>query len=257
MLRLGFVAQLVMDWDQTLAEAARMDLDYVELMMDGDTDRTALAEMNEEVRASAADHDLDLLVHLPFALDIGSPYEHLREGACREIEAALDAAGSIGAKKAVLHASSDAFPPAWDREVVQEHIHDSVRRLDAYGTEQGVEVCVENIPEGWLTLDEFPAVFERTDASMTLDTGHAYVDGYDSTAQREFVAEHADRISHVHVNDTRKAADEHLPTGAGFLEFDTILEPLDEATVSVEVFTPSYDYVEMSVETLREALNGV
>ncbi len=257
MLRLGFVAQLVMDWDQTLAEAARMDLDYVELMMDGDTDRTALAEMSDEVRAAGAERDVDLLVHLPFALDIGSPYDHVREGACREIEAALDAASAIGAEKAVLHASSDAFSPAWDRDIVQEHILDSVRRLDSYGTTQGVEVCVENIPEGWLTLDEFPAVFERTDASMTLDTGHAYVDGYDSAAQREFVAEHADRISHVHVNDTRKPADEHLPTGAGFLAFDTILDPLDEATLSVEVFTGSYEYVEMSAETLREALAGL
>lgn len=257
MLRLGFVTQLVMNWDRALAEAARMDLDYVELMMDGDTDRTALAEMSDEVCAIAAEHDLNLLVHLPFALDIGSPYDHVREGACREIEAALAAAGAIGAEKAVLHASSDAFPPAWDREVVQEHILDSVRRLDAHGAEQGVEVCVENIPEGWLTLDEFPAVFEHTDASMTFDTGHGYVDGYDSTAQREFVAEHADRISHVHVNDTRKPADEHLPTGAGFLEFDTIFNPLDEATLSVEVFTPSYDYVEMSAETLRGALDGL
>lgn len=255
MPRLGFVTQLAMDWERALEEAARIDLDYVELMMDGQTDRIALAEQSEAVRARA--DDLDLLVHLPFALDIGSPYDHVRAGACREIEAALDAASAIGAEKAVLHASSKAFHPAWDRSVVREHILASVRRLDAYGREQGVEVCVENIPDGWFDLDDFPRLFAETDASMTLDTGHAYIDGYDSTAQGGFVTEHADRISHVHVNDTRKPADEHLPVGAGLLEFDTILDPLDDVTLSLEVFTTSYDYIQTSAASLRETLDSL
>ena len=88
---------------------------------------------------------------------------------------------------------------------------------------------------------------------MTLDTGHARVDGMDAAEIAEFLDEHGERVSHVHVNDSRQAADEHVPTGSGNLDFETALAPLREGwtgTVSAEVFTFDFDYIELSKEKL-------
>ena len=250
-LDLGFVTQTTMHYDDAFPAAAAMELDYVELMLDGHHERSDLDA--DAVADAADDANLDLLVHLPFALDIGSPFEHVREGAIRE----LSAAAPFGAEKAVVHASSDAWRPAWDEATIQDAILESLSELEVVAEEVGVELCVENIPGEWFGLDEFERLFDEIDLSMTFDTGHAYIEGYDSAAQAEFVAEHADRISHVHVNDTRKQADEHVPVGSGFLDFGRILDPLEDATLSIEVFTPSYEYVGLSANNLRRAVDAL
>lgn len=261
--RLGFVQQTMWPWEETIEQAAEYGFDHVELLMDGDHDRTALDPIAAEIRATAADLGVDLLVHLPFRLDVGSPQEHVREGSVRELEAAIETAGAFGAKKGVVHAHSRAWPAVWDRETVQGHLLDSIRRLDDHGRECGVEVCVENLKGDWLTLDEFPLLLDATDASVTLDTGHARKEGHDAAAIAAFAREHADRISHVHVNETIEQL-EHIPIGAGDLDFAAVLGALFDGadgdwtgTLSIEVFTPNFDYVRASRDNLRDVLAAI
>lgn len=254
-LDLGFVTQTTMHYTDAFPAAAAMELDYVELMLDGHHERSRLDP--DAVGQAADDADLELSVHLPFALDLGSPYEHVREGAIRELSAAIETAADFDAEKAVVHASSDAWRPAWNAGTVQDAIVDSLEQLDVVAEEFGVELCVENVPGEWFGLEDFDRLLGETDVSMTFDTGHAYIEGYDAAAQREFLAEHDERVSHVHVNDTRKQADEHVPVGAGVLDFGRILDPLNDATLSVEVFTPSYEYVGLSANTLRRTVDGL
>lgn len=254
-LDLGFVTQTPMHYTDAFPAAAAMELDYVELLIDGHHERDHLD--TDAVRSAAGEAGIDIAVHLPFALDIGAPYEYVREGAIRELSAALETAAAFDAEKAVVHASSDAWRPAWDRETIADAILHSLGELQVVAEEVGVELCVENVPDEWFSLDDFDRVFDETDVSMTFDTGHAYIEGYDAADQREFLDEHSDRVTHVHVNDTRKQADEHVPVGSGILDFGRILAPLDDATLSVEVFTPSYEYVGLSANTLRRTVDGL
>jgi sugar phosphate isomerase/epimerase len=254
--RTGFVTQTGMALDDALPRAAELEFDYVEVVLDGDHERTCIDP--DAVRALADDHGLDLLVHLPFALDIASPFEHVRAGSRREVAAAIDTAAAFDAEKAVLHASSHAWSPAWDRETVQRHLLDAIRDLDAHASDRGVEICVENLKNRWFDIHEFPDLFDDTDASMCLDTGHAYVDGFDSGEIASFVADHPDRVSHVHVNDTRSTdRDEHLPFGSGFIDFEQVFAPLESATLSLEVFTLDWGHVEYSKQRLDEVLERI
>jgi sugar phosphate isomerase/epimerase len=253
----GFVTQLGMEYEAAFDVAAESDLDFVELLMDGDHERRSLDPA--AVREAADDRDLDLLVHLPFALDVGSAYEHVRDGAIRELVAAAETAAEMGAVKGVAHATSKAWGPAWDDADLREIVLESVREVDDE-TPDDFEVCFENIPRGAFSTGNFPDLFADTDAAMTLDTGHARVDGLDSAAMAEFVARHADRISHFHLNDTRKAQDEHLPFGAGTIDFEQVLGALPDdwsGTLSLEVFTLDYGYVSVSKEYLDDVLESV
>lgn len=256
-LRLGYVTQTTMEYEDAIPAAAAMDLDYVELLMDGHHARHRIAGETDAIASLAGEVGVDLLVHLPFKLDIGSPLAGVREGARQELAATLETAAAFDAEKAVVHAASDAWRPAWSREDVQPRILDSIRHLDDVAADHGIELCVENIPDEWFGLAAFDRLFAETDASITFDTGHAAIEGYDAADQRAFLDEHADRVSHVHLNDTRGSEDEHVPLGAGRLDFGSILGPLETATLSVEVFTYGYDYVGLSAQHVRREVDGL
>lgn len=256
-IRRGFVTQLGMDPLEALDDARDAGFDHVELMMDGETHPDALAADADAIRERADDHGLDLAVHLPFALDIGSPFAHVREGSVRELAAALDTAADLGAEVAVAHAASNAWSAAWDDGTVQDHILDSVRTLDGHARDRDVRLCVENVPDGFFPVQEFPRLFAETDAAMTLDTGHARMDGMESEDMAAFLDDHRDRVAHLHLNDTRVAEDGHVPFGSGTLDFDTILDPLRNdwrGTLSLEVFTYDRNYIAYSLERLDDLL---
>ncbi|MFC4448176.1 sugar phosphate isomerase/epimerase family protein [Halorussus aquaticus] len=254
-VRRGYVTQThtgAVSWETALRQAAEIGFDFAELYMDGATERTRLDP--NAVGSLAAEEGLDLLVHLPFVdVEIGSPRDPVREGSLSEQRAAVEAAAEMGAEKAVLHAGTSARPPEWELDEVAPHLLDSIRTLDRFAADRDVEICVENLPGIPFTVHHFDRVFNETEASMTFDTGHARVDGMDAADTADFLADRGDRVSHVHVNDAREAADEHVPTGSGTTDFETALAPLREdwtGTVSVEVYTFDFDYLELSAEKL-------
>lgn len=259
-IRRGFVTQThtgAVSYQESIAFAADAGLDFAELYMDGATERHAVDA--EEVRRLCEDAGLDFVVHLPFVdLDLGTPRERVRQACLDEQRACIRAAAEMGAEKAVLHASSHATPPEWDRGEVFPNALESIRRLDDFGADHGVELCVENLPGVMPTVHDFERIFAETDAAMTFDTGHARVDGMDAVDMATFLREHADRVSHVHANDARGPQDEHVPTGSGTTAFTTVFEPLVESdwqgTISIEVYTFDFDYLALSVRKLDEFL---
>ncbi|GAA0230750.1 sugar phosphate isomerase/epimerase family protein [Haladaptatus pallidirubidus] len=258
-VRTGFVTQTHtgdVSWQEAMEEGSNLGFDFVELYMDGATERTKLDP--EAVRSLAGTEGLDLLVHLPFVdVEIGSPRERIREASREEQKACIETAGEMAAEKAVLHASTHATPPEWTREDVEPHLLSAIRELDSFGEESGVEICVENLPGILFTVHDFDRIFAKTDAAMTFDTGHARVDGMNAEDMKSFLTDHGDRISHIHVNDARGPADEHVPTGSGTLDLETALSPVRNGwsgTVSVEVYSFDFDYLELSKRKLDDAL---
>ena len=258
-LRTGFVSQThsgdaaLDDWIERGGESG---FDFVEVYMDGATTRESLDP--ESVADAAGDQGVDVLVHLPFAdVDLGTPRDRVRDASIAELEACLRTAAEMGAEKAVIHPSSRADPPEWDRDVVEPRILDAVADLDEFAADEGVTLCAENLPGGYFTLDRFDPLFKATDAAMTFDTGHARVVGYDEDDVAAYLDAHRDRVSHVHINDSRAAADEHVPTGSGTIDFATALAPLADGwdgTLSLEVYTFDFDYLDVSRRKLHAAL---
>lgn len=257
-VRTGFVTQAGMDHEAALDAAADSGFDFVELMMDGAGERSRLDGRTDEFCSLLAARDLGLLVHLPFGgLDLGSPFEHVREGSIRELTATLDTAAALGAEKAVVHPTTNAWSAAWEVDDLRTNVVDSMLRLDEHAHAQAVELCAENIPRSIFRTHEFPHLLDQTDVSMTLDTGHARMDGRDSAGIAAFAGRFSHRISHLHLNDTRQAQDEHLPFGAGNIDFSVIFDALGSdwtGTLSLEVFTHDFDYLDVSKRRLDELL---
>ncbi|WP_277555370.1 sugar phosphate isomerase/epimerase family protein [Halobaculum limi] len=254
----GFVTQLGMDHREAVAAAATHGYDYVELMMDGAGSRERLAPEADGLRDALADHGVGLTVHLPFrGVDPGSPFQAVRSGSVAELEAHVDLATDLGARKATVHPTSNAWTHAHDDAVVGDAIVESIDHLDGYAADRGVELVAENVPKGRFDTNRIDELLDRTDVSLCLDTGHARVDGRDDGGIAAFVDDHANRISHLHLNDVRGGSDEHLPVGAGFVDFERLFRafPDDwEGTLSAEVFTLSETYLGHSIAHIDDCL---
>lgn len=231
------------DVEAALAAAADRGFDFVEINVEG---AGHAARDPSEVRETAATVGVDLAVHLPYHLDVGSPHEHVREGACRQLEAAIDAALAMGADRGVFHAATFTND-RWDRERVHEAVVESVARVHEYGRERGFAACAENLKGPFVDAGDFPDLLERTGGLACLDTGHAHATGHGTEWQADFLREYGDQVAHVHLNDTRRDDDdEHLPVGVGALDFAPLVEAMVETgwsgTCTHEVFTPDADY---------------
>jgi len=226
-------------------------------MLEGPGERRRLAERSAAL-TDALPPSMGLVTPLPFGgVDVGAPLEHVRGGSLRELKAGIDLTADLGGTKAVFHADTSVRPEIWDREPVRSNIFEAAERLHEYGRERSVAVLPENVPGPFVSIDAFPTLFDRTTASMTLDTGHARVSGFDDAEIAAFVADHGDRIAHLHLNDTRGPRDEHLPVGMGDTDFAAVLGALPDGwsgTMTVEALTADFEYVETGLRRVRSIL---
>lgn len=265
--RTGLLPAPGLDYDQAFEYADRFDLDYIEVYAEGEPWREGSLSDPHHVREQLDHHGLGLTAHLPFPIDVGSPMEAVREGSLRSLDMYVEAVADRGGEKAVLHLSAPSQRAAnLSDDETRAILIESAQAASDIGQEHGVEVCAENLFSSVFTIEEFPRLLEETDVSMTLDTGHAALTGWDGEQTAAFIREHGDRISHVHLNDNRalgdawRASDEHLPLGAGTIDFEPILEPAVDGewspTLTMEIVTWDEAYIELSAQRLHELLSA-
>ena len=258
-LDLGFTLGLGMDFESTVRWAADEGFDFVELLLDGPYARERIEDRTEEMRAALETAGVGVVVHLPFAVDPGSPFAPVREGAVAELVAGMDLTAALGAETVVFHPSSDAWELGWDDTETRAFVHESVDELVPAARERGLEPCLENVVSSYYVASAFPELLARYPAaSMTFDTSHALLSGMDEPAQAAFCREHADRIGHLHLVDTRGGSDEHLPVGMGRIDFETVLGGLAAAgwsgTATLEVGTEDRDSIALGRRHVRALL---
>lgn len=246
----GFAAPIDVDLERTLEWASGHDFDFVEILLDGRFARPRLEAKSGEIEDGFAEYGLDPVVHLPFAVDIGSPFEPVREGGVEELRAGLAFGSEIGARKAVFHPSTDTWELGWQDEEVREWLAESTATVAAAARDHGIEPCVENVA-GPYDFPAFEGLLDRVETEVTFDTGHACLAGLDADGMASFLTEYGERVSHVHLSDTRGEHDEHLPVGMGAIEFGTALEPLFEGwsgSITHEVATGEFAYIGASAD---------
>ncbi|WP_313691469.1 sugar phosphate isomerase/epimerase family protein [Halorarum halobium] len=259
-IRQGFMVGNGADPERCFRLADEVGFDFLELNTDHQFDRSRVDA--GELRTLADDHGLDLVCHLPYRLDACSPREHVRTGGVRELEAAVDHAAAMGAETGVFHLQTLVNDGKWTAEEVRPAMYETAAHLTAHGRDRGVEVVAENLKSAFFDAGDFPDLFVETDASACLDTGHAFVTGHDGAEQAALIREHGDRISHVHLNDTRiEEDDEHLPVGMGRIDFGAIADAMRDSgwtgTCTHELFTFDRSYAVAGKERFDSMLSGV
>jgi sugar phosphate isomerase/epimerase len=184
----------------------------------------------ERIGELAATYDVSLTYHAPFRdWNTGSYDETVREHSVDRVKRTIDTAVAAGASDVVVHGGSVPHRyPQWVREQSRANAARSLAECAEYAQLRGVSLCLENQPINddkqryTTTPTDLATLIDTVDVppqylSVTLDVGHANVNGYDwATFVEEFG--HRIRVCHLHGNDG--TADDHDP----FPEYESVVE---------------------------------
>lgn len=206
---------------------------------------TTVRADSDAIRSALENSGLALVGHLPTFVSIADLTESIRQASLEEMCASLRAAAALGAVKMVFHPGTIRGMAPYVPETARKYNLESLDVINRLATELGLPLCIENMFPGYgafFEADAYDLIFERyPDMRMTLDTGHAHIGAVDGSRIKQFAERFAPRIDHLHISDNAGVADEHLPPGAGSINFQWLVKRLKtagfDATVTFEIFT--------------------
>jgi sugar phosphate isomerase/epimerase len=196
-----------------------LGLDHVELKREylhGHPD----APDPERVAELRASYDVTVTYHAPFRdWNLASFNDASRAAAVEQVKATLDDAATAGAGAVVVHGGSvPRRYPAYVREKAERVARESLAACAAHAADVGVPLCLENQPHSeterrYTTSPDALAgvlgsVGHEDSLGVTLDVGHAKVNGYD---WRSFADRFGDRVRVLHLSDNDGTGDQHMP----------------------------------------------
>jgi len=259
-MRYGMMNSPLNDLESEIATVAGLGFDYLELTMDAPyADHHTLMSFADSLQSRLAHHGLGLVCHMPTFVCLADLTTSIREASVQETIASLTLARTLACEKAVLHPWFHSGLGSMLPEPAAELGRRSLDRVLDHAAGIGLTVCLENLfprakslihPDDFATwLDRYPGL------QPTLDTGHANLTGGSRTILA-FIERFGDRIGHVHISDNRGRDDDHLPIGAGNIDFPAVISALRAAgydrTATFEVFTGDREYVRHCREKFRE-----
>lgn len=259
-IKTGFSAIGEQDIEEAFQIIEKSPFDFVEIQMNH-WDESWMQTNADRIQSLASEANAELTVHLPFGTEkegLGASDPTVRADAVDHFKSCIEAAQSIGAKKGVLHVETTDDSQHLISAGKEHELFTILQEIDNFAHKQDLEVCVENLPNRYPDLSDLKTLVKKTDLQFTVDTGHAKVNDYSDEDVARFVSEHGKRISHFHLNDTRKSQDEHLPFGSGTINFDQIFAALPakwNGTLTAEINTFDYDYIEFSGEKLEASFD--
>jgi sugar phosphate isomerase/epimerase len=243
---------------------AGLGFDYLELTMDAPrAHHEIIARQEKEIRKALDHHGMKLVCHLPSFVSTADLTGGIRKASLREILDSLRVAARLRPLKVVLHPS---FIVGLGVLVMKKSLQYAMESLDAIvelSDELGLVLCLENLfPRAHSAMEphHFVELFDRFPSlRLTLDTGHAHIEDPGGRRAVDFIHRFPDRLGHVHVSDNFGKEDNHLPVGAGTVDFPRFLKALKSVdyndTITLEIFSRDKDYLRISREKL-EVMNA-
>ena len=109
--------------------------------------------------------------------------------------------------------------------------------------------------------DDFEEIFKMFPSlKLTLDTGHANIDGQRGNRLMQFVERFGKQIGHLHFSDNLGERDDHLAVGKGSVNFSKLILSLKEIgyndTLTIEVFDQNRQMLVESRELIKALFLG-
>lgn len=143
-------------------------------------------------------------------------------------------------------------------EAIWRRLIDRLQRVLDDAAAASVTICLE--PEPGMFVDSLAAYRElrrrlaRDELATTLDVGHLLVT--EAGAPHEHLAEFAGSLRNVQLDDARRGVHEHLPLGAGEIEFAPVFSELRRMNyrgpVALELSRDSHRAAQLAEESLKK-----
>jgi len=240
---------------------AELKFDYLELAMDPPyCNSKNLKKQKRDIQESLKQYNLGLVCHLPTFLSTADLTDGIRQASIDETLASLEVVVEMEPLKVVLHPSYMTGLGAFLPELARAHAMESLEVIVEKAHGLGLCLCLENMfprtqwlinPEEFVDiLAKFPTV------NLLLDIGHAHIEDAGGKKCLRFIEMFHGRIGHLHVSDHFGKEDQHLPIGAGIIDFSKIVKALKgigyDDTITLEVFSRDRDYLKISKKKMEE-----
>ncbi len=253
-MRIGMMNNPARDPLREIARAAENGFDFVDLTLEHPKTGADVVESGA-IRAALDATGLDVVGHTAWYLPFASPVPRLREAAIAEVESAFPHFVAAGVALVNVHPDGGRRTVGIGVEQLRDWNVAAFAQLAAAARAHGLRLMVENIPEHFATVADLRAFLDaHPTIGFHLDIAHAQVRG---NRTHEFLAAFADRLVHVHLSDNTGRADDHLPLGAGRLDWKRLVRALKrtgyDGTITLEVFSDDPEYLLASRRKLRAA----
>jgi sugar phosphate isomerase/epimerase len=250
---------------EELTEIAALGFDYLELTMDPpQAHYTTIRQQKSSISGALASQSMNIICHLPTFVSTADLTESIREASLLEMYNSLEVAAELGCQKVVLHPGHISGMGIYVKETALAHANYSLAAIIDCAQALGLCVCLENMfPKcrAFVEPADFVEILERfPDLMLTLDTGHANIGNSSGRRILEFIEKFGHRIGHLHVSDNLGERDDHIPLGAGKIDFLKIVSALKQCeyddTATFEIFSEDRRELQMSRDRFDEMLRN-
>lgn len=196
-----------------------LNIDYVEILQEYPNSNIDFDLLNS--------FNFHYTIHSPIIdLNIASLNKSIQMASINEIGKSIDLANSLDSDIIVVHPGSVPFLARSYVDKVLVKCRESLITCENYAKDLGVNIAVENMPniDSFLYKDinELNKLLLNLDIGMTLDVGHAGVNGFLENDM------YFDSIKHVHLSDNNHDHDMHYALGEGSIDFKTVIENFEK-----------------------------
>lgn len=204
-----------------------------------------------ELRAILDAASMRVVGHTAWYLPFASPVERVRRAAIEEVAASLPVFAAIGARLVNVHITRGV--PLYGNDDELKRNGASFAELAQLAEPYGIQIVVEHPPSHRFGMTEICTILDADPRlGLHLDVGHAFVAGIDL---EQLLDQLGSRLWHVHFSDNRGQDDDHMPIGAGKIDWQATIRLLKQFgyddVITLEVFDQDHDFLLLSAQKVR------
>jgi sugar phosphate isomerase/epimerase len=208
----------------------------------------------ERIKKLKKQFKIDLIGHTPWDLPFSCPYENVRKAAFAEYIKCLDVFSKLGIKLANIHPYIPRNMSSADT-VIEQNI-EILNRIIKHAKKQDITIMMENTKDFFCDIEVIGKMLHDCPGlKLHWDVGHANLGNQAEKKTKLAFENFKDKIVHLHFSDNTGQDDQHLPLGAGNIDWMFILKILKEykydKTITLEIHSPDASLLLFSRDKLR------
>ena len=254
-MKLGVMNNPTADPAEEVKAAAANGFDFIDLTLEHP--QAHIDVLNREAVLKALEETgLGVVGHTAYYLPFASPMGEIRDAAVRDVISGLDLFKDAGASVVTVH--PDPGRGAIDPATTVSLNALSFKIISDEAEKRGLTLVAENVPGVFSAVEPLKSLLAAVPAlGFHLDVGHAHIRG---NRFRRLLSAFKSKLMHLHFSDNRFKADDHMPIGAGNIDWDDVIPAIKktgyDSTITLEVFSPDKRYVVASREKVLEIWDG-
>lgn len=206
-----------------------------------------------KIRELLTKYNLDIVGHTNPTLPAIYPIAQIKDACIEELKHAVNFFSALGAKKVNIHPFYYSIHQE-DEQKVADNISVLSQMCD-YCHDLNINLMLENFIAPFDNPEIFAEILKQVPGlKIHLDVGHCNIGADANELVSEFFNDFGDKIIHLHVHDNNGVVDEHLPLGAGDINWPNMVKIIKssgfDSTITLEVFAKDRDYLLISKEKL-------